>query len=289
MVEQAAVEVGKVDPDVVGRTLPAVERHWTSTDALTYAVGVGAGQEDPAAEVAFTTENSQGVEQLVLPTFAITLGMTEVPRLGVDVKLAQILHADQELTLHRALPAKGHVRSKTTISDLYDKGKGALAVAHTEIRDAADGTLLATTRAGIFVRGAGGFGGERGPATDWAAPMRPPDATITHRTSPGQGLIYRLSGDRNPLHSDPAAATAVGFPRPILHGLATFGFAGRALLAAVCGGDPAQFGTMSARFSIPVFPGDELTTSIWRTDAEALFRVETANGVVLDHGRFRSA
>jgi acyl dehydratase len=226
------------------------------------------------------------VTQQVLPTFAIVLAMGALPAMG-DVELSQILHAEQSVTLHADIATDGRARSITEITGIHDKGKGALVTARTNVRDAASDELLAILEMGIFVRGAGGFGGDRGPSADWAAPDREPDATVGYDTAVNQALVYRLSGDRNPLHSDPGVATAVGFPRPILHGLCTFGFTGRALLAAVCDGDPSRFGAMRARFSAPVLPGQRLEVSIWKDDdGGALYRTATEAGVVLDHGRF---
>ena len=274
-----------LDLDAVGRQAPPYERKWSSRDAMLYAVGVGAGLEDPEAELAFTTENTNDVQQQVLPTFPVVLGLGGFPDMG-KVSLSQILHAEQGITLHADIPVKGQSRSVTTITGIYDKGKGGLVAVETEVRNAENDELLATLKGGIFVRGEGGWGGDRGPSLAWTQPDREPDEVRTYRTSEGQALIYRLSGDRNPLHSDPGMARSVGFPRPILHGLCTYGYTGRALLDAVCGGDPARFGSMDARFSMPVLPGQALTVSIWRTDEGALFRTATDAGTVLDAGRF---
>ena len=274
-----------LDLDAVGRQTPPYERKWTSRDAMLYAVGVGAGQEDPEAELAFTTENTNGVEQKVLPTFPVVIGLGGFPDMG-KVSLAQILHAEQGVTLHADIPVKGISRSVTSITGIYDKGKGGLVVVETEVRNAENDELFATLKAGIFVRGEGGWGGDRGPSLAWTAPDRDPDEIRKYQTSEGQALIYRLSGDRNPLHSDPGMARGVGFPRPILHGLCTYGYTGRALLDAVCDGDPSRFGSMDARFSMPVLPGQALTVSIWLSDDGALFRTSTDAGTVLDAGRF---
>jgi acyl dehydratase len=151
--------------------------------------------------------------------------------------------------------------------------------------DAGTGEPLVTTRGSVFIRGEGGFGGDRGPAQDWAMPSGAPDEQVTYRTRPDQALLYRLTGDRNPLHSDPKFAARGGFPRPILHGMCTYGYTGRALLHAVCGSEPSRFASMEGRFTRPVLPGDELTISIWADGGTAYFRT-TSNGVpVLDRGR----
>jgi len=185
-----------LDHSLIGVPSEPHERSWTSADALLYAIAVGAGLGDPLNELEFTTENSAGIEQQVLPTF---------------------------------------------------------------------GVLVAAARTG-----------------------RDPDLQVTQPTRPEQALLYRLTGDRNPLHTDPAFAARGGFATPILHGLCTYGFTGRALLHAVCGGDPARFGCMSGRFSQPVLPGETLITSIWRDDDGALFQTAKPDGtVVIDRGRMQ--
>jgi acyl dehydratase len=279
-----------LDPSAVGRSSEPYERSWTSADALLYALGVGAGQQDPLHELEFTTENSQDVEQRVLPTFGIVLVQAGSTRDRVaigDFDPAMLVHAEQAVTLHRPLPVEGAVRVTTTVTGIYDKGKGALVVSESTGVSAFTGEELVTTRSSAFIRGEGGFGGERGPAADWTEPERAPDHKVSYPTRADQALLYRLSGDRNPLHSDPAFAARAGFARPILHGLCTYGVTGRALLHALCGSDPARFGSMSGRFSAPVYPGDELTISIWTAGpGEALFQTRTGDGtVVIDHGR----
>jgi len=175
------------------------------------------------------------------------------------------------------------------VTGIYDKGSGALVASENVAVDAATGAKLVTSRSGAFIRGEGGFGGERGPSDRWLRPERPPDHRVVLPTRPEQALLYRLSGDRNPLHADPKFAARGGFSRPILHGLCTYGFTGRALLHTLCGSDPAQFLSMSGRFSRPVLPGDTLVVSIWREDGDsALFQTATEDGtVVIDHGRMR--
>ena len=274
--------------DAVGQEWDAGTSTWTSKDALLYALGVGAGAGDPLAELEFTTENSEGVTQRVLPTFAVvaeSLGGAggAGPSLG-DFPLHAVLHAEQSVTLHGELPVEGSVSLTSTVDGMYDKGRDAMIATRTRAQDAATGTPLYETSATIFVRGGGGFGGDRGPSTQWALPDRPADSVVTYPTRTDQALLYRLSGDRNPLHSDPAVARAVGFERPILHGLCTYGFTGRALLHAVCDSDPARFAGMSARFSQPVLPGQELAVHVWREDHGYLFQTRVGDTVVLDRG-----
>jgi len=277
--------------DLVGVESDPVERSWTSTDALLYAVGVGAGLDDPTGELAFTTENSAGVPQQVLPTFAVLAAQAgRTGRLG-DFDPAMLVHAEQAFELHRPLPPAGTVRVTSKVTGIYDKGSGALVVSESLAVDPATGEAMITSRSSVFIRGEGGFGGSRGPRTEWAVPDREPDHVVTYRTRPEQALIYRLSGDRNPLHSDPAFAARAGFPRPILHGLCTYGFTGRALLHTLAGSDPARFAAMSGRFTAPVFPGDSLTVSMWVDGETALFRTAKDDGtIVIDRGvaRIRS-
>jgi acyl dehydratase len=265
-------------------------RSWDSKDALLYAVGVGAGLGDPLQELEFTTENCEGIEQQVLPTFAVLLTQPRTGRSIGDFDRALLVHAEQYFELHRPLPVAGTVRTTSTVTGIYDKGSGALVVTENQAVDVETGQPLITARSGVFIRGEGGFGGPRGTDQPWDLPDRAPDHQIVQETRPEQALIYRLSGDRNPLHADPKFAARGGFSRPILHGLCTYGVTGRALLRAVCDGDPARFRSMSGRFSRPVLPGESLTVSVWLADDgdSALFRTTRADGtVVIDRGRVR--
>jgi len=278
-----------LDHSLVGVPGEPQERSWTSKDALLYAIGVGAGLGDPLQELEFTTENSEGVNQQVLPTYAVLVAQARASRSLGDFDRALLVHAEQAFELHRPLPVEGTVRTVATVTGIYDKGSGALVASENVAVDAATGAKLVTSRSGAFIRGEGGFGGERGPSGRWQRPERPPDHQVVQPTRPEQALLYRLSGDRNPLHADPKFAARGGFSRPILHGLCTYGFTGRALLHTLCGSDPARFGSMSGRFSRPVLPGDTLVVSIWREDGDsALFQTATEDGtVVIDHGRMR--
>ena len=275
-----------INPDAVGATGTA-ERSWNSKDALLYAVGVGAGAADPLDELQFTTENSEGIEQQVLPTFAVIIGGgAPVMREIGQFNFAMLVHGEQAITLHRPIPVEGKVRSTSTISAIWDKGKGAVVETTTESVDAETGEPMFATRSAAFIRGEGGWGGERGPSGGAnAAPDRAPDLTVSAKTREDQALTYRLSGDRNPLHADPKFAAAGGFPKPILHGLCTYGFTGRLLLNTLCDGDPAKFGGIEGRFSKPVFPGEELMVSIWKDGDSAIFQTATPEGVVIDGGR----
>ena len=279
-----------LDHSVVGVPSEPQERSWDSKDALLYAVGVGAGLGDPLQELEFTTENSQGIEQQVLPTFGVLIAQARGARSLGDFNHAMLVHAEQYVELHRPLPVSGTVRTVSTVTGIYDKGSGALVVTENAAVDAATGEPLVTSRSSAFIRGEGGFGGERGSDQPWERPDREPDHRVVQPTRPEQALIYRLSGDRNPLHVDPKFAARGGFSQPILHGLCTYGVTGRALLQVLCDGDPARFGSMSGRFSRPVWPGESLTISIWRQDGRdtALFQTTKDDGtVVIDRGRMR--
>jgi acyl dehydratase len=272
--------------DITGVDGEPAERSWTETDVLLYALAVGAGQEDPLAELEFTTENSSGLTLKVLPTFGnlICSGGAGRRNLG-DFDPASLVHGEQAFTLHRPLPLAGTSRSVSRVTGIYDKGSGALVVTESTAADAATGEPLVTTRSSAFIRGEGGFGGSRGPRQDFELPSRPADEQVTYRTRADQALLYRLTGDRNPLHSDPKFAARGGFDRPILHGMCTYGYTGRALLHAVCGSDPARFTSMEGRFTRPVMPGSELTISIWREDGTAYFRTTSDGAPVIDMGR----
>ncbi len=292
-----------LNPDAVGTTTEPADRSWDHKDALLYALGVGAGALDPTGfELEFTTENSQDVRQRVLPTFATIVGQGGRGMLSIgEFDPAMLVHGEQAIQLHREIPPEGTVSSTSKVAGMYDKGSAGLVVLESESRDAATGELAFTTRTALFIRGEGGFGGPRNPENDEEArlaaeplPAREPDDVVSYATRTDQALLYRLNGDRNPLHSDPVFAKRAGFDRPILHGLCTYGFTGRALLHAVCGSDPARFASMRARFSKPTMPGDALSISIWDIGATAAgfyrFRTETQRGdTVIDAGLFQLA
>lgn len=274
--------------DVVGKSFGSVTHSWDSKDAILYALGVGAGLD----ELQFTTENSRDFPQKVLPTFSVVgEGSSLLDLLGEigSFDLTQLLHAEQSIRLFGSIPVSATVNTVSEIVGIYDKITGASVVVKSTTSESVTNKVLFETTATLFIRGEGSFGGPRGERTKpLAFPESGPDHVITYETLPTQALIYRLSGDRNPLHSDPSFAHEAGFDRPILHGLCTLGFAGRALLHKCCDSNPERFGDLSVRFVAPVYPGDLLTTSIWDIGGSVLFKTENQSGVtVLDRGQFK--
>jgi acyl dehydratase len=276
-----------INPDAVGTKSDPIEASWTSKDALLYAVGVGAGHD----ELAFTTENTNDVEQQVLPTFPVVIRSGSALGAIGSFNPAMLVHGQQAVTLHRPLPVDGTASVTSEITGVYDKGKAAVVV--VESVAVAGGEPLYTTTSSLFIRGEGGWGGDRGPSGPKnVPPERDPDQVVSYRTSRDQAFVYRLSGDRNPLHTDPSFAAMGGFDTPILHGLCTYGFTGRALLHSLCGGDPARFQHIEGRFASPVFPGEALTIRMWSTgDGEAVFNTSAGDEgderVVIDQGLLR--
>ena len=274
-----------LNPEAVGSKGEPVEISWTSKDALLYAVGIGAGTD----ELAFTTENTDGVDQQVFPTFPVVLGWGKGSAMGKigSFNPAMLVHGQQSVSLHRTLPVEGTATLQNEVVAMYDKGKAAVVV--SESRATIDGEPLYSTRSSAFIRGEGGWGGDRGPSGPQNVPPdRAPDHSVTYQTSPDQALVYRLSGDRNPLHSDPAFAAMGGFDRPILHGLCTYGFTGRALVHTLCDSDPSRFGHIEGRFASPVLPGEALTVDMWvDAEGEAVFVTRVDDRVVIDQGLVR--
>jgi acyl dehydratase len=274
-----------LNPDAVGTESEPYQASWTSKDALLYAVGIGAGTD----ELAFTTENTNGVDQQVFPTFPVVIGWGAGSAMrGIGTfNPAMLVHGQQAITLHRPIPVEGTATLRGKVVAMYDKGKAAVVVSETQAE--MDGQPLFTNTSSAFIRGEGGWGGDRGPSGPQnVPPERAPDHEVTYQTSPDQALVYRLSGDRNPLHSDPSFAAMGGFDRPILHGLCTYGFTGRALVHTLCGSDPARFQHMEARFASPVLPGEALTVRMWTVgDGESLFTTSAGDRVVIDQGLLR--
>lgn len=245
-----------LDPTAIGVTTDPVLVEWTDRDTMLYALGAGAG----TADLAFTTENSHDIAQQVLPTYAVIccLGFAAAGKIGT-FNPALLLHGSQEVRLFAPLPAAGSLQVVAEVADIQDKGEGKNAIVMLRARgsDPKTGQPLVETLMTVVIRKAGGFGGDPGQrAVAPQIPQTQPDSRTAYVTREDQALLYRLSGDRNPLHSDPwFATTLAGFPRPILHGLCTYGFAGRALVAELGGGDAGRISAMAARFTDPVFPG----------------------------------
>jgi len=245
-----------IDPvKAVGAALPSQEISWGASDVLLYHLGLGAGPD----ELRYVYER----DLRALPTFAVVAGTlrdTRPPSLvlpGIDVDLVRALHGRQELIVREPIPVEGSATARSRIVDVYDKGSAAVIVLETS-------TPYFTTRTTIFVRGEGGFGGSRGPSTRVPAPSRQPDFTVLSPTWPQQALVYRLCGDRNPLHVDPEFAAMAGFDRPILHGLCTYGMVCKAVVDAALGGEVSRVASFSGRFAGVVFPGETLRTRIWQ-------------------------
>ena len=268
--------------DLVGHELAPIAASWTEKDVMLYALGVGAR---PPEDLEFLYE---GKGPLVLPTYGVVPGLMAMSGVfgEVEVNPAMILHGEQSITCHRTLPPRAEVEISGRISEVWDKGKAAVIGFEGTARDG-DGELF-TVAATLFVRGAGGFGGERGPsaAGKGGPPDGDPDVVIEYETRAEQAAIYRLSGDRNPLHIDPEFAQMAGFDAPFNHGLCTFGFVGRAVLAGVFGGDVDSFGTLEGRFADQVWPEDTIVTKMWREDDGAVVEASTQKGnVVLSQAR----
>ena len=277
-------------------TIPEIAQTYTERDTILYALGIGIGHDTTdLGQVGFVYE--RGLK--AVPTMAVVLGETMDwvydPGLGIEVN--QSLHGEERVILHRPLAPEARVVGRTRVTGLADKGAGRGALVHSrkELRDADTGALIATTERTAFARADGGFGGTHGesPAPLPPVPDRAPDMACDLPTVPQAALIYRLSGDRIPLHADPAMARAAGFDRPILHGLCSLGIACHAILRLVCDYDPARIAQIGCRFSAPVYPGETLRVEIWRNGQELHFRalvVERAvTAVTNGHARLRGA
>ena len=281
-----------LNPAAVGAVGDVRTMSWNSKDALLYAVGIGAGQND----LPFTTENTKEVQQVVFPTFAVVAGSgTTSPGKSAMAEIgtfnwAMLVHGSQAITLHRPIPVEAEATVQDKVVAMYDEGKAAVVVTEAETK-LKTGELLWTTRSSVFIRGEGGWDGERGPSGPQnEPPAKAPDHEVTLQTSPDQAFVYRLSGDRNPLHTDPSFAAIGGFDRPILHGLCSYGFTGRALLGALCNNDVTKFKHIEGRFSSPVMPGDALTVRMWNVGAgETVFTTSVGDRVVIDQGLVRHA
>ncbi|WP_061003834.1 MaoC family dehydratase [Mycolicibacterium mucogenicum] len=250
--------------EAIGAELAPVEFSWSSSDVQLYHLGLGAGA-DPMSEreLRYLIDD----KPQVLPTFgnvAQSFHETKAPTVkfpGIDIELSRVLHASEAIYTDAPIPPSGTGRAVTKFTEIWDKGKAAV--------------MLWKQKRSIFARGEGGFGGDRGPSTSAAEPDRAPDLQIALPTLPQQALLYRLCGDRNPLHSDPAFAKAAGFDRPILHGLCTYGIGCKAIVDNVLDGDAGRVRSYGARFAGTVIPGETLQANLWR-DGERITGVLTA-------------
>jgi acyl dehydratase len=250
-----------MDLSMVGRQSTPYEFSYTESDVILYALGVGA-QTD---ELEFVYEGVPGGLQ-VIPSFSVLApGGSIVEVLGPDIDFPRLLHGEQTIRMHRPIPPSGTIVTVGTLSSIFDKGKAAVINIKNE-STLPDGEPLFETEAALFYLGEGGFGGPRGPKIEKIEPPEgvAPDFSVSYEIAENQAAIYRLSGDINPLHIDPKVAQRVGFDKPILHGLSTYGFATRAIVHGLCGGDVKRFRAFSVRLSNVVFPGDTVTTEGWK-------------------------
>ena len=279
-----------IDPEkLLNWPFPEVVQSYSKRDTILYALGLGLSM-DPMDEdqLRFTYEDGLAA----LPSMAVVLATpgfwVKDPESGVD--WVKVLHGEQGLEIHKPLPPEATVAATTKVTDIIDKGadRGALLLQERTVVDQATGEKLATLTSTTFARGDGGFGGSsEGGRPVHRLPEREPDSVCDLPTLPQAALIYRLSGDYNPLHADPKVAQAAGFKAPILHGLCTLGVAAHAILKVQCGYDPARFRSLALRFSAPVYPGETIRTEMWREDGVVSFRARVVERdvVVLNNGR----
>lgn len=278
-----------IDPDyLLNIDLPEVRQTVGPREYALYALSVGVGQ-DPMDERQLRFVGGFG-DVDPFPSMPVVLGhpgfWLSDPKTGVDA--VRLVHGEQGMTVHAPCPSAGEVVGKTRVTGLVDKGegRGALLYWEKDLRDAETGTLLATTRSTVFLRGDGGFGGPDGPVKQaHKMPETEPELTFDSAVRPEQALLYRWQGDDNPLHRTPSVASKAGFERPILHGLCTMGMASHALLAMLCDYDTARFKAIDLRFTAVVFPGETLRTEMWR-DGSFRTRVLERDKVVIDNGFF---
>ncbi|MBW2103974.1 MAG: MaoC family dehydratase N-terminal domain-containing protein [Deltaproteobacteria bacterium] len=260
--------------DLIGKKTDPQPFTYDQDRVILYALGIGAGVK----ELDFVYEKNLKV----FPTFAVIPGMPSIISLMMNsgLNLPTVLHGEQKIVLHGLIPPSGTLYSTGVWTSAYDKGdKGAIVNLEIETKDES-GKSLFDARVVLVDRSAGNFGGDKGPPTEKFDPPegKDPDFRVEYDTSPDQAALYRLSGDKNPLHIDPEFAKLGGLERPILHGLCTYGFAGRAILYSVCDGDPARFKSFAVRFMGPVFPGETLVTSGWKTDRGYIIQTRTGDG-----------
>lgn len=265
-----------VDPKkAVGYELPERKGEWSQDDVILYHLGIGAGvpPTDPN-ELSYTYEGNLKVlpSYGVIPVSGALTSMAGIP--GVDINFAMVLHGEQDLEIKKTIPPQAKVVHKSRVADIFDKGKAALIILEVETAEEG-GDPLFVNRISIFARGEGGFGGESGPKAGNQAPERAPDYQKESTTLPQQALLYRLNGDKNPLHADPEYAKMGGFDKPILHGLCSYGVVCKAVVDTLFGGDTAKVGRYQARFAGVVFPGETIVTSMWKEGDKILIEAKT--------------
>jgi acyl dehydratase len=277
------------DPQkILNWKFPEVEHSYSERDTMLYALGLGCGSDpNEAGDLKYVYERGL----VALPTMAVVLAY---PGNWLESKdstadYSKVLHGEQYLTMHRPIPAAGSVIGRGRVKELLDKGreKGAVLYVERQILDKADGQPIATMTSAAMLRGDGGFGGKPGPQpAPHALPDGPARLSLDLKVAANAALIYRLSGDRNPLHADPVAAARGGFKMPILHGLCTYGIAGRAIVKSCCGDDPSRLRGLQVRFSSPVFPGETIRTEMWPEGSRVAFRARVVERdvVVLNNG-----
>ena len=266
---------------------PGSVHSYGDRETMLYALGIGLGQ-DPMdrAELPFTYE--KGLR--VIPTQATVVAWNNMPMGAAGLNYLMVLHGEQRLTVHKPLPPAGELVATGGVVGCYDKGKekGAVVLTETVLSDRATGEKLVTLGSTTFARGDGGFGGPTGGGpVPHVLPTRAPDRIISYRIAPNAALIYRLSGDRNPLHSDPDVAAAAGFRQPILHGLCSYGHACRAVVETMCDWDPTRIAGFDVRFSSPVYPGETFETQMWQDGNVVSFRCRIVERdiIVLNNGK----
>ncbi len=274
-----------IDPSAaIGADLGSTSFSWTESDVLLYHLGIGSGaREGDNLSPAALRLTLDGPALQVLPSFGVvvpTFHATDPPPLdlpGCDINLAQVVHGSQSISVAGPLPTSGSATVSTTLTDIWDKGKAAV-IWQEGVARAESGEELWRTRSSIFVKGEGGWGGDRGTAEPVVAPEREPDLLTSYDVTPQQALLYRLCGDRNPLHADPDFAKTAGFPAPILHGLCSYGIVLRELTEGLLGGDADLVTGFTARFAGVIFPGETIQVTGWREDERIVASAAIAGG-----------
>jgi len=273
-------------PEILNLQRGGMEFSWTDRETMLYALGVGMGA-DPMNEQELSFVYERNLK--AMPTLASVVAWGAGPG-NMNINFLMVVDGERTITFHKPMPGSGNIVAESRVLGAWDKGKdkGAVITTETVLKEKASGDKLVTLVGSTFARGDGGFGGpSEGQPAPHEVPKRPADRSVDIQTLPNQALIYRLSGDRNPLHSDPEFAKRAGFPRPILHGMCTYGITCRAVLQTYAEYDAARFKSHAARFSAPVFPGETITVDLWK-DANVISfeaRVKSRNVTVIKNGK----